>query len=102
MRRLGFILGAQLLQTEADNLGQSHQALEATLGAHTLITPTRLDQGLHLHLKFRYQVRDLVRRDNYIWGLEQLCTCAWGRWTKYTQCNRGREFEKCDFCIRNM
>ena len=29
----------------ADNLGQSHQALEGTLGAHTLITPLDLTRG---------------------------------------------------------
>src|SRR6218665_802574 len=45
----------------ADNLGQSHQALKATLGAHSLITPldskscTRLTR-LHAYLKFRYQI----------------------------------------------
>src|SRR6218665_1916580 len=50
----------------ADNLRQSHQALEATLGAHTLITPTRLDKRLRVNLKFRYQTRDLVKQDNFI------------------------------------
>src|SRR6218665_3991238 len=45
----------------AVNLGQSP---EATLGAHTLITP--LD--LNVHLKFRYQIRDLVMHDNFRWG----------------------------------
>ena len=45
----------------ANNLGQSHQALKATLGAHSLITSldskscTRLTR-LCAYLKFRYQI----------------------------------------------
>jgi len=73
----------------ADNLGQLHQALEATLGAHMLITPLDLTRAA---CKLEIQIRDLVRHDNFV----QLCTYAWGS-TKCMQCNRGRGFEKCDF-----
>src|SRR6218665_940423 len=52
----------------ADNLGQSHQALEATLGAHTLITPLDLTRSCIIIVsKFRNQIQDLVRHDNFIW-----------------------------------